>query len=152
MSMNYRRYNASTITLEGVISPENIHMYSISDAEKQEKIHIHIRNNKIVFVHNGHLVMDWLKDRGFAERIAQYIAFDGWYKIDHSLFYMCIGELRRWASAIKLQRFARWALWKAGKPSLENVRAFQRTALASTLPSDIVALIVVLIFKKKHQV
>ena len=145
MSMNYRRYNASTITLEGVISPENIHMYSISDAEKQEKIHAHIRNNKIVFVHNGHLVMDWLKDRGFAERIAQYIAFDGWYKIDHSLFYICIQELRRWASAIKLQRVFRWAFWKARKPPLENVKAFQRSAL----PSDIVHMIVVECFARK---
>ena len=143
MSMNYRRYNASTITLEGVISPESMHLYSISDAEKQEKIYDHIRKHKIVFVRDGHLVVDWLRDRGFAESIAQCIAFDGWYKVGYSLFYICIQELRRWASAIKLQRFARWALWKARKPPLENVKAFQRSA------SDIVHMIVVECFKRK---
>ena len=128
MSLNYRRYSASTLALEGVISPESVHLYSVTDAAKQEKIHAYIRENKIVFVRDGHLVVDWLRDRGFAESIAQYIAFDGWYKIDYSLFHICIKELHHWASAIKLQRFARWALWKAVKPPLENVKAFQRSA------------------------
>jgi len=143
MSLNYRRYNASTITLEGVISPESIHLYSISDAEKQEKIYDHIRKHKIVFVRDGHLVVDWLRGCGFANSME---AIDGWYKVGYSLFYICIQELRRWASAIKLQRFARWALWKARKPPLENVKAFQ---CSCALPSDIVHMIVVECFKRK---
>lgn len=144
MSLNYRRYNASTITLEGVISPESMHLYSISDTSKQEKIHAYIRNNKIVFVRDGHLVVDWLRGCGFANNM-EASKIDGWYKVGYSLFYICIQELRRWASAIKLQRVFRWAFWKARKPPLENVKAFQ----CSALPSDIVHMIVVECFARK---
>ena len=141
MSLRFRDYNASTITLEGVISPESVHLFRISDAEKQEKIHAYVRNNKIVFVRDGHMVMDWLRNCGFAEIIKAYTPIEGWYKIDHAFFCICIREIRRWASAIRLQRFLRWALWKARKPPLENVKAFQHTTLAARLPGDVACLI-----------
>ncbi len=141
MSLQYKHYNASTITLEGVISPESVHLFRISDAAKQEKIHAYIRNNKIVLVRDGHMVMDWLRNCGFAEIIDANTPTDGWYRIDHALFCICILELRRWASVIRMQRFFRWAFWKARRPPLENVMAFQHTTLGDTLPGDVVCLI-----------
>jgi len=141
MSLHYKDYNASMITLEGVISPESVHLYFISDAEKQEKVHAYVRNNNIVFVRDGHMVMDWLRKCGFADSINAYTAIDGWYKIDHALYCICIREIRQWASVIKMQRFFRWAFWKARRPPLENVVAFQHTALGDTLPGDVVSLI-----------
>jgi hypothetical protein len=143
--MRYKDYNASTITLEGVISPESVHLYSISDAEKQKKIYAHIRNNKIVFVRDGHMVIDLLKKCGFAGSInARNI--DGWYKIDHALYCICIREIRQWASVIRLQRFFRLACWKARKPPLQNVKTFQHTTLAAMLPGDVVCLIAAVCF------
>jgi hypothetical protein len=140
-AMRYKDYNASTIALEGVISPDSVHLFRISDAEKQEKIRSWVRNNNIVFVRDGHMVMDWLRHCGFADSINAYAAIDGWYKIHHALYCICIREIRRWASAIRLQRFFRWACWKARRPPLENVVAFQHTTLGDTLPGDVVCLI-----------
>jgi hypothetical protein len=121
----YRDYNASTITFDGVISLEQY--------------------EKFVFVSDRHLVVDLLKDCGGLESIHE------WYQIDRRLFQLAICELNKWASVIRAQRFFKWCYWKTKKPSLENIKAFQNTYMASTLPREIIHKIVEVYFNPRQR-
>ncbi len=142
--VNYRRYNEKTIALEGVISPESMHLYTFSAAistQKQEELLAYIRDNKVVYVSHGHIVMDLIKNCGFAD-----VKVADWYRVNYELFYAGIKELKKWASVIRVQRFWRWCSWKKHKPSLENIKAFQNTSL----PREIFHMIVEIYFNPRQ--
>ncbi len=141
----YPSYNAMTITTDGVVNPSSLQLYQRSEIysrDNQRRIYADIQTGRFLYIRAGHLVLDLLKDCGYVDN-----GKCKWFKIDHGLFNLCAFKLQRWASVIKVQRFLRWAAWKLHRPSLETLKAFQQTSMASVLPDEIFRKVVAEYFK-----
>ena len=92
----YPAYNVNTIHLQGVISPESLHLYSFPDwvsPNKQENMRAWIVRHKCTWVRKGHPVMDMIENGGFTSDIEAF-NIDGWYHVDNWLLNHCINIIR----------------------------------------------------------
>lgn len=92
----YPAYNANTLHLEGVISPESLHLYSFPEwvsPNQQDKLRAWVSLHKSTWVRDGHPAMDMIKDCGFARDIEAFNV-DGWYRVDNRLFNLCINTIQ----------------------------------------------------------
>lgn len=96
-STQYPTYNANTLHLKGVISPETLHRYKFPDwvsPIQQEKMRAHILKNKCTWVREEHPVMDIVRNTGFYSQLEAYnVDQSGWYRIDNAFFKHCIQEI-----------------------------------------------------------
>ena len=146
----YSKNNATPLISHGLITPET----DMSTAVKGEQLRAHMLKYNYVFVFVDHPVMDLVK-RLKIPMITENLELSnvdqtGWYKVASVLFEFCMRETKKQLAIIRIQRFFRWASWRHQMPSLKNVKAFHQTAMAASLPDDIVGTIVVLYFIEKR--
>ena len=92
----YPAYNANTLHLEGVISPETLHLFPFPEwvsPNQRDKLRAWIKLHKTTWVCPGHPVMDMLKDCGFTRDLEAF-KVDGWYRVDNGLFNRCVEVIR----------------------------------------------------------
>ena len=139
----YLKNNATPLISHGLITPET----DMSTAVKGEQLRAHMLKYNYVFVFVDHPVMDIIKRLEITENLEQSnVDKTGWYKVAHVLFEFCMSETKKQLAIIRIQRFFRSVSWRNQMPSLKNVRAFEQTAMAASLPDHIVGTIVVLYF------
>ena len=128
----YLKYNANEIMTNGVITAESMYI-------SREKLSSYMMEHNFVFVRSEHPFMDLIRNlKIFSNVETSHCAKTGWHKVALGVCEFCADEFKKQMGAITIQRMFRTAAWRARIPPLENVKAFNQTAMASSLPSEIV--------------
>lgn len=144
----YSKNKETPVISHGVFTPES----DMSNIEKREQLREHLLKHKFVLVCAEHPVMDIIKRLDILglnnEQLEKSNMHQtGWYKVASNLFEFCMIETKKLLAIIKIQRCFRSASWRSQMPSLKNVKAFDKTTVAVSLPDDVVRKIVVQYFK-----
>ena len=127
-----KRYTAKTLCSYGVATPESY----MHKENKREDVLEYMIKEKLVFVMAGHPVLDMIIDLGIVDNLDRFNVQNlGMYQVSNSVFNMCISELKKRLASVKIQRW--YARVTTRMPALRNVKAFEQTTMAMSLPSDV---------------